>query len=77
MSDQTIYTDDYGDVTEQQYQLYRESNVSPADHDELVDIYGSGDVARDQILAAVREFTRGGMYSCWDMAQAALQRGLL
>ena len=77
MSDQTIYTDDYGNVTDEQYQLYKERNVAPADHDELLSVYGYGDAGRAQILAAVREFTRDGMYSGWHMAQAAQRRGLL
>jgi hypothetical protein len=76
MSDvQTILTDDYGKVTKEQWQLYRERNVSPADHDELLDVYGHDDAAREQILAAVREFTRNGMYSCYEMGRAARRRG--
>lgn len=78
MSDvQTTYTDDYGHVTEEQWQLYRERNVSPADHDELLQVYGRGETGRDQILAAVREFTRDGNYSSFHMVRAAQRRGAL
>lgn len=74
MSETTVYTDAYGDVTEEQWQLYRERNVSPADHDELLDVYGRGDSGRDMILAAVREFSRDGQYSSYDMQRAAQRR---
>lgn len=72
---QTTYTDDYGLVTEEQWQLYRERNVSPADHDELLDVFGRSDAGRDQILAAVREFSRGGMYSSFKMLSAQHRGG--
>ncbi|MFA5709317.1 hypothetical protein [Mycolicibacterium sp.] len=79
MSDvQTVYTDDYGDVTEEQWRLYRERNVSPSDHDELLEVYGRDESAREQIVAAVREFTRdGGSYSSYHMVQAAQRSGKL
>lgn len=75
MSDQTIHTDSYGDVTEEQYQLYRERNVSPSDHDELLEVYGHGSASRDLILAAVREFSRDGQYQSYDMVRAAKRSG--
>ncbi len=73
---ETIYTDDYGPVTDEQWQLYRERNVSPADHDELLDVYGRGAASRDLILAAVRDCSRDGMYDSYLMAvRAARARG--
>ncbi len=72
--DETVYTDDYGQVTEEQWQLYRERNVSPADHDDLLEVYGRGAASRELILAAVREFSREGMYRGYDMLRAADRR---
>lgn len=78
MSDaKTIYTDDFGNVTEEQWQLYKKFNVSPADHTELVEVYGSGDPARESILEAVRKFTHDGMYSSYHMVRDAQRRGLI
>ncbi len=74
-TDNTVYTDDYGHVTEEQWQLYRERNVSPSDHDELLEVYGRGEAGRDRILAAVREFSRNGQYQSYDMVRAAQRRG--
>lgn len=73
----TIYTDAYGDVTAEQLELYRKRNVSPADHDELLEVYGRGEEGRAAILAAVREYTRDGLYSSFDMVRAAQRRGQL
>ncbi|MEB3022912.1 MULTISPECIES: hypothetical protein [Mycolicibacter] len=74
-TDNTMYTDAYGQVTEEQWQLYRERNVSPSDHEELLDVYGRTDAGRAQILAAVREYTRDGQYQSYDMIRAAQRRG--
>lgn len=74
-TDETVYTDAYGQVTEEQWKLYRERNVSPSDHDELLDVYGRGDAARVLILAAVREYSRNGQYESFDMIRAAQRRG--
>jgi hypothetical protein len=74
-TDDLVYTDAYGNVTEEQWQLYRERNVSPADHDELLEVYGRGDAARVVILAAVREYSRDGQYQSYDMIRAAQRRG--
>lgn len=74
-SDKLVYTDAYGDVTEEQWQLYRERNVSPADHDGLLEVYGRGDAGRALILAAVREYSRDGQYQSYDMIRAAQRRG--
>ena len=70
-----VYTDAYGNVTEEQWQLYRERNVSPADHQELLGVYGHGDAGRVLILAAVREYSRNGQYESYDMIRAAQRRG--
>ena len=74
-TEKLVYTDAYGNVTEEQWQLYRERNVSPSDHDELLDVYGHGDAGRDLILAAVREYSRNGQYQSYDMIRAAQRRG--
>ncbi|BBY54130.1 hypothetical protein H7J07_05835 [Mycobacterium koreense] len=74
-SDTTVYTDSYGEVSEAQWRLYRECNVSPSDHDMLVEVYGGGPIGRDQIMAAVREFTRDGMYREFDMVRDARRKG--
>lgn len=70
-----LYTDDYGEVTEEQWQLYRERNVSPSDHADLEAVYGRGEMSREQILGAVREFSRDGQYSSFHMVRAAQRRG--
>lgn len=74
-TEKLVYTDAYGNVTEEQWQLYRERNVSPSDHDELLDVYGQGDASRVLILAAVREFSRDGQYESFHMIRAAQRRG--
>lgn len=75
MSDELIGTDRYGHVTQEQYDLYREHNVSTADHEDLLDVYGHGEINRPQILDAVREFSRDGMYEGYDMIRAAQRAG--
>lgn len=40
--DEVIYTDSYGHVSRRQLENYRKHNVSPADHDDLVDYFGRG-----------------------------------
>lgn len=78
MSGKTIvYTDDYGDVSEEQWKLYKERNVSPSDHDTLQEVYGRDARGRDMILAAVREFSRAGQYQEYDMITAARATGLI
>lgn len=74
-SESTIYTDAYGDVTREQWDLYREFNVSPSDHDLLLEVYGRSSIGRTLILSAVREYSRGGQYSEFRMARAAQRRG--
>ncbi len=74
-TEKLVYTDAYGNVTEEQWQLYRERNVSPSDHDELLGVYGHGDAGRVLILAAVREYSRNGQYESYDMIRAAQRRG--
>lgn len=69
-----LYTDDFGEVTEEQWQLYRERNVSPSDHSDLEAVYGAGEAGRDRILDAVREFSRHGQYSGFQMVRAAQRR---
>jgi len=74
-AENTVYTDAYGQITEEQWQLYRERNVSPSDHDELLEVYGRDGAGRDLILAAVREYSRDGQYQSYDMIRAAQRRG--
>lgn len=73
MREGTVYTDDYGYVTEAQLKLYRQFNVSPADHDTLVEVYGSD--ASDEIVAAVRQYSRDGQYQEYLMISAAQRKG--
>lgn len=34
-----MFHEQYGELSKKQYSLYRKYNISPADHDELVDYY--------------------------------------
>ncbi len=50
--DELTYHEQYGDVSKRQLRAYRKHNVSPSDHDALVDYYGDDHAA---IAAAVAE----------------------
>lgn len=69
MSEETILTDAYGEVTQAQWRLYKKANVSPADHDELLEVFGDTPAARKDIMAAVRRHTVDGMYSSYRMIE--------
>lgn len=61
-----IFHEMFGNVTRAQLAAYRKHNVSPADHDDLEDIYGQGNHAA--ITKAVKDPANqsdGGYYSSW------------
>lgn len=62
-----VYTDAYGTVSEKQRRAYRHNNVSPADHDALVEHYGRE--AHDEMTKVVGEakYKAPGSrsFSCW------------
>ena len=55
----TVYDEWYGELLVEQRAAYRKYNVSPADHDDLVERY---DGNRDKITAAVVALSAEGMY---------------
>lgn len=63
----TVYHENYGEVTRAQLAAYRKFNVSPSDHDSLTDIYGADSAA---IVAAVRRFSGSGMFQVFELWQA-------
>lgn len=63
-----IFDEQYGELTYAQRAAYRKHNVSPSDHDFLVDTYGEDQHAA--ITAAVKQYTRHGMFS-WSMLTEA------
>lgn len=72
---ETIYTDSYGDVTEEEWKVCRKHNVSPSDHDMLVEVYGRSD--HEAIVDAIKKFSRNGSYQEYDMIKVARQEGRL
>jgi hypothetical protein len=65
-----VYDESYGELTYAQRAAYRRHNVSPSDHDELVDTYG--ETAHQAITLAVKQYTRNGMFSSYLMREAHL-----
>lgn len=57
---EVIYTDDYGDVTRRMWNLWRKRNVTPAEHDDMVDHFGRG--AHDEMVEWVESHTVDGSY---------------
>lgn len=54
-----VETDDYGTVTRAQWALYKRSNVSPMDADQIREKFGSDQAAA---MRFVKEHTDKGMY---------------
>lgn len=73
--DRTVQTDDYGYVTKKEWNVCRKHNVSPSDHDSLVEIYGRGN--HEGIVDAIKEFSCNGMYQEYYMIKAARKEGRL
>ncbi len=63
MSKMTFH-ESYGDVTIAQLRAYRKYNVSPSDHDDLVDKYGDD---HDAITQAVIRLSPDGMFRVFDL----------
>jgi len=55
-----VYDEQYGDISHAQRAAYKKHNVSPMDHDMLVDEFGEGSHAK--ITAAVKQRSTDGMY---------------
>lgn len=62
-----VFDEMYGKLTFAQRAAYRKYNVSPSDHDTLVDKYGADNHA--DITAAVKRNSPQGMFSWWDMSR--------
>lgn len=59
-----VFDEWYGELTYAQRAAYRRYNVSPSDHDCLVQVYGDNHAA---ITAAVKRNSPKGMFSYFDM----------
>lgn len=61
-----VFDEMYGELTFAQRAAYRKHNVSPSDHDHLVDVFGENNHAA--ITAAVKKYSgESGLFSAWDM----------
>lgn len=60
-----VFDEWYGELTFAQRAAYRKYNVSPSDHDTLVERYGASNHA--DITAAVKRNSPQGMFSYFDM----------
>lgn len=60
-----VFDEMYGELTFAQRAAYRKYNVSPSDHDDLVDMFGETNHA--DITAAVKEFSSNGNFSAYEM----------
>lgn len=59
------YHESYGELTVAQLRAYKKHNVSPSDHDDLVETFGED--AHAAITAAVKKYSPRGSFSAWDM----------
>lgn len=57
-----IFDESYGYLSRRQRELYRDANVSPADHMMIVDVLGYREDDRDAIICHVLRNLRNGMY---------------
>ena len=63
-----VYDEWYGELSFAQRAAYRKHNVSPADHDMLVDYFGGNDHAG--ITAEVKRLAaRNGFFSAFDLGR--------
>ena len=62
-----VFDESYGELTYAQRAAYRKFNVSPSDHDTLVDTFGKG--AHAKITAAVKAASPSGMFSDWTLRE--------
>jgi len=60
MADELVFDEAYGYLTKQQLQLYKTRNVSPADHDLLVDRFGTDSTA---LMVFVEQNSRNGLFA--------------
>lgn len=63
-----VFDERFGEITFAQRAAYRKYNVSQSDHDDLVDMFGTNHAG---ITAAVKEFSRDGMFSSYEMRSNA------
>jgi hypothetical protein len=63
-----VFDEAYGTLTFAQRAAYRKYNVSPSDHDTLVEAFGED--AHSAIQAAVVRHSPRGMFSAYDMLKA-------
>lgn len=62
-----VYDEWYGELTFAQRAAYRKYNVSPSDHDSLVEQFGRNNHAA--ITEAVKKYSPNGMFSDYRMMQ--------
>lgn len=62
-----VFDEFYGNLTYAQRAAYRKFNVTPSDHDTLVDIFGASEHAK--ITAAVKAASPTGMFSDWTLQE--------
>jgi len=55
------YHESYGEVSAAQLRAYRKYNVSPSDHDSLIEIIGEEN--HDVIVEAVKEYSPNGSFN--------------
>lgn len=65
-----VFDEFFGEISYAQRAAYRKYNVSPSDHDGLVEVFGENNHAG--ITAAVKKYSDSGMYSEWKMREGEL-----
>lgn len=60
-----VFDEWYGELTYAQRAAYRKHNVSPSDHDMLVDHFGAN--AHGEITEAVKKHSTRGSFSIFDL----------
>lgn len=66
---EVMFHESYGELTKEQYRIYKQYNVSPSDHDMLVAIYRNDPFL---ITRAVKAFSKNGQFSEYLLAQEHL-----
>lgn len=60
-----VFDEAYGELSYAQRAAYRKHNVSPSDHEELVETFGEGN--HEAITAAVKRYSPDGLFSSYKM----------
>lgn len=62
-----VYDENFGKISYTQRARYRKFNVSPSDHDDLVDVFG--ETAHEDIIRAVEKYSPDGMFDSFAMVR--------